>query len=60
MNVLILETGLFPERDILLQALTDTACPHNVRRNDLRETRNEKQWDRLLDEILTSDRVFTV
>lgn len=60
MNIVILETGLFPDQDFLRDALADSSSSHSVHRSDLREARSEAQWDRLLDEILSSDRVITI
>ncbi|MEJ2347355.1 MAG: hypothetical protein P8076_08190 [Gammaproteobacteria bacterium] len=61
MNIAILETGLFPDRETVEQAVTHLLPVHNVYRYDLSDQdRSDEEWDQMLDEVLASDRVFTV
>jgi hypothetical protein len=59
-NVVVLDTGLFPEQETLTAALDDLTPAHYVYRYDLRVSRSEEEWDQLMDEVLSADRVFTV
>lgn len=61
MNIAILDTGLFPDRDTTEEAITHLVPVHNVYRYDLRAPeRSEADWDQLLDEVLAADRVFSI
>lgn len=61
MNISILETGLFPDTETVEETLTHLEPIHNVYRYKLLEKqRSDEEWDQLLDEIIASDRVFTI
>ena len=61
MNIAILETGLFPDTETMEQAISHLEPMHNVYRYKLNaQDKTDAQWDQLLDEIIASDRVFTL
>lgn len=61
MNISILETGLFPDTQTMEEAITHLEPIHNVYRYKLDDhQRSDEEWDQLLDEIIASDRVFTL
>lgn len=61
MNIAILETGLFPDTETMEEAITHLEPMHNVYRYKLNDQdKTDAQWDQLLDEIIASDRVFTL
>jgi len=61
MNIAILETDLFPDAETVSDAVSHLTPMYNVYRYKLRDPeRTEEQWDQLLDEVLASDRVFTL
>lgn len=61
MNIAILETNLFPDTETMEKAITHLETIHNVYRYKLNQPdRTDTQWDQLLDEIIASDRVFTL
>jgi hypothetical protein len=60
LNISILETGLFPDTETMEEAITHLEPIHNVYRYKLDHERSDAEWDQLLDEIIASDRVFTL
>jgi len=62
MNVAILETGLFPDSETVLDALNHLEPVHYVYRYDLKEkkTPSAEEWDQLIDALRTSDRIVSV
>ncbi|HCA26475.1 MAG TPA: hypothetical protein DEP05_02325 [Betaproteobacteria bacterium] len=61
MNVAILETGLFPDSETVLDALNHLEPVHYVYRYDLRKPiPSAEEWDQLIDALCTSDRIISV
>ena len=60
MNLVVLDTGLFPDKETFAEALNYAVPMHYVYRYDLQADRSEEEWDQLMDEVLSADRVFTV
>lgn len=61
MNIAILETGLFPDSETVLDALNHLEPVHYVYRYDLREkVTSAEEWDQLIDALLVSDRIYSV
>lgn len=61
MNIAVLYTGRFPDRETIDSALTHLQPGHHLYCYDLAETGVEdEEWDRRLDEILAADRVIAV
>lgn len=65
MRIIILETDVFPDKQVMREALAwlkEDTVTHRLSRHDLRgRTPTEHEWwDELLDAILTADLVVTV
>ncbi len=61
MNVLELDSGLFPDRDRVAAALRDLESGHRVERIDIGAAACETaDWDRIVAAILAADKVITV
>jgi hypothetical protein len=61
MNISILETGLFPDTETMEEAITHLEPIHNVYRYRISDhEHSDAEWDQMLDEIIASDRVFTL
>ena len=61
MNIAVLNTGLFPDRDTMQDALSELEPFHNVYRYDATRTgMTEQDWDQVLDELLASDLIITL
>ena len=61
MNIAVLDTGLFPDRKTVQEALAVLEPFHNVYRYDAaRSELTEADWDQALDEMLASDLIVTL
>ena len=60
MKILVLDSGLFPDRETIEAALTELAAGHQVSRLDLTASAMiETDWDRTLTEILQAGLIVT-
>ncbi len=61
MNITVLNTGLFPDRETMEGALSELEAFHSVCRCDATRTlMSDEQWNQVLDAMLTSDVVVTL
>ena len=61
MNIAVLNTGLFPYRKMMEDALSELEAFHNVYRCDVAGTAmSDDAWNQVLDELLASDVVVTL
>ena len=61
MNIAVLNTGLFPDRKMMEDALSELEAFHNVYRCDVTGTvMSDGEWNQVLDELLASDVVVTL
>ena len=61
MNIAVLNTGLFPDRKKMEEALSELEAFHNVYRCDATGTAmSDGEWNQVLDELLASDVVITL
>lgn len=61
MNVTILSTGMYPDRETMMEAISYLEAAHYVYRCDLREIADrEEEWDRVLAELMGADRIITL
>jgi hypothetical protein len=61
LNISIIETGLFPDTETVEEAITHLEPMYNVYRYKVKDhNRTDEEWDQVLDEIIASDRVFTL
>ena len=59
MNIAVLDTGLFPDRGTVEDALAELRACHRVQCCDATGAAvSDEQWSRVLDEILASDVVI--
>jgi hypothetical protein len=61
MNIFILKTNLFAEKDTLEQAITHFEPEHQVESYDTTQSNlDENDWDTVLNKLMAADRVITV
>ena len=61
MNVTILSTGLYPDCETMMEAISYLEAAHYVYRCDLQEIADrDEEWDRVIAELLGADRIITV
>ena len=60
MNILILNTGLFPEKGVLEDALVQLGSDHVVYRYDADAGLTDDDWDRTVQALVSADRVITL
>lgn len=61
MEFVVLETGIFPDRATLTEALAALPASYTVRRPPVPASQDdEEEWDRLLQALLTADRIVVV
>lgn len=60
-KLLILETGLFPDRETVRQALSETATSSDAETIELEpNAMREEDWDRVVDRILRTEKIITI
>lgn len=61
MEFVVLETGIFPDRSTLAEALAALPACHTVRRPIMPSSQDDEEgWDRLLQALLAADRIVVV
>lgn len=61
MEFVVLETGIFPDRSTLAEALAALPVCHTVRRPIMPSSQDDEEgWDRLLQALLAADRIVVV
>ena len=61
MNILQLNTGLFPDAQTVMSALQVPAGPDRITTIDLtRRDLRESDWDAVIQAILTADRIISI
>lgn len=61
MNIAVLNTGLFPDRETMQDALSELEPFHKVwQRTAMTAEMTDEHWDQLLDELLASDLIITL
>lgn len=60
MIIAVLDSGFFPDRDVVLEAVNCLEPHFSLYRRDLRHPLDQGEWDQVLDEILDADRVVVV
>ena len=61
MEFVVLETGIFPDRATLTEALAALPACHTVRRPVMPSSQDDEEgWDRLLQALLAADRIVVV
>jgi len=58
---MVLDTGLFPDRETVDAALQQLGNTHTVTRHDVSKmTPDDAAWDELVNAILKADRIITL
>ena len=60
MKIFVLNTGLFPERGALEDALVQLGSDHEVSRQDAGGELTDDDWDRAVQAIVSADRIITL
>ena len=60
MKIFVLNTGLFPEKDVLEDALAQLGSDHEVSRYDAQAEHTDDDWDRAVLAIVSAERVITL
>lgn len=59
-DTIVLETGLFQDRETVARALAEINIPESNRVKMEPESMNDRNWDNLLSLVLSAKRVITV
>jgi hypothetical protein len=60
MKIFVLNTGLFPEKGMLEDALAQLAPDHEVTRHDADAELADADWDRAVQALVSADRIITL
>lgn len=60
MKIFVLNTGLFPEKGVLEDALAQLGSDHEVSRHDVDAELTDDDWDRAVQAIVSADRIITL
>ena len=60
MKILVLNTGLFPERGMLEEVLAELGSDHEVSRHDADTGLSDDDWDRTVQALMSADRIITL
>jgi len=60
MKIFVLNTGLFPEKVVLEEALAQLGPDHEVSRHDADAGLDDDDWDRAVQALVSADRIITL
>jgi hypothetical protein len=60
MKIFILNTGLFPEKAVLEDALAQLGLDHEISRCDAEAELTDDDWDRAVQAIVSAERILTL
>jgi ribosomal protein L20A (L18A) len=60
MKIVILNTGLFPEKGVLEEALAQLGSEHEVSRRDVDAELPDADWDAIVQALVSADRIITL
>jgi hypothetical protein len=60
MKIFVLNTGLFPEKGVLEDALAQLDSDHEVSRYDADAELTDDDWDRAVQALVSADRIITL
>lgn len=60
MKIFVLNTGLFPEKGVLEDALAQLGEEHEVSRHDADAAQSDEDWDRAVQTLVSADRIITL
>ena len=60
MKIFVLDTGLFPEKGVLEDALAQLGPDHEVSRYDADGEHTDDDWDRAVQALVSAERIITL
>ena len=60
MKIFVLNTGLFPEKGVLENALAQLESDHEISRHDAEAGLTNDDWDRAVQALVSADRIITL
>jgi len=60
MKIFVLNTGLFPEKGALEDALAQLGSDHEISQHDAEAGLTDDDWDRTVQALVSADRVITL
>lgn len=60
MKIFVLNTGLFPEKGVLEDALVQLGSDHEVSRHDADAELTDDDWDHAVQTLMSADRIITL
>ena len=60
MKIFVLNTGLFPEKGVIEDALAQLGPEHEVSRHDAADGLSDEDWDRALQALVSAERIITL
>ena len=60
MKIFVLNTGLFPEKGVIEDALAQLGPEHEVSRHDAEGGLSDEDWDRAVQALVSAERIITL
>ena len=60
MKIVVLKTDLFPEKAVLEASLEQLGSDHEISRYDTNAELSDSDWDSVVQEIVSADRILTL
>jgi hypothetical protein len=60
MKIFVLNTGLFPEKGVLEDALVQLGSDHEVSRHDADAELTDDDWNHAVQTLMSADRIITL
>ena len=60
MKIFVLNTGLFPEKGMLEDALAQLGSDHEVSRHDADAELTDDDWDHVVQALVSAERIITL
>ena len=60
MKIFVLNTGLFPEKDMIEDAIAQLGPDHVVSRHDADAAQTDEDWDRAVQALVSAERIITL
>jgi len=60
MKIFVLDTGLFPEKDLLEDAVDQLGSDHEVSRHNANAELTDDDWDHVVQTLVSADRIITL
>jgi len=60
MKIIVLDTGLFPEKGVLEDALEQLEADQEVSRHDINAELTDSDWDHVVQALVSADRIISL